>query len=359
MLDEDCVKFDFLVLSAHGAAEHAIFRYLELHPDIFPTCEDSTDEAVSLKYAAPAKHIFRDRIRTGWVYSDMDRFHDDPDRVAGEILHNMKTKLLIQTVRDPVRLLLSVYNNSIKNHHSGAKPAFSVEELFMKHVHTAFFHEYGSRLGAHFDRWEVFDTSDITGVKTPGTLKRIFELLGVPADEAVLNHPSLKIPQNTLAQSFLRIIQLDFPIQGEDVKCMLQTEGSLDSTGVRNPNAFGPDARYEIVGGWIKNVPPEIKAALNASSLNVMVDLRDWIKIHPKIRALLIRYNSLGKAFESMVIPPMMESLGLRVAQPKLALEDLPKDLIDKVKTRIAPDARALFRKEPSLREKWDICGDL
>ncbi len=351
-------KFDFFVLTAHGAAEHAIFRYLELHPDIFPVAADAGDVTAATSYTSRVKHMFRDRVRTGWVFADMHLLQTNLHN-AQEITRRVKGELLIQLVRDPVRLLLSLYNNSLKVSYLQNKPPYEVGEFFVHQIQTALYHRAGSALAPHFKRWEIIDTTDITGAKTAGTMRHLFGLLGVPADEAVLRHPALTMPQNDLVQSMLRIGILELEVFGTRVRCMLQTDGSLDATGSRTPVAAGEDARFEIVGGIIAHVPPEIQTALKTSTLKVMVETRDWAAIHPKIRALIVRDNELGKAYAAELMPRLLSELNSRTSSPRLTAEDLGKDMIGRVKAMLAPDVRELFRKDPSLRDKWDICGDI
>lgn len=352
-------KFDFLTLAPHGTGEHAIFRYLELHPNIYVTASETIGDSALASYAAPLKKLFGDEAQTGWVFPAMQRLQDHPESVS-EIMRHVKGNVFIQLVRDPVRLLVSLYNNTMKLYSNDILPDFSFEEFVGRHLATAFFHRIGCRFATHFKRWEVVDLTDISGDKAPETMRKLYSLLNVPVSESLLKHPAFITSQNDIVQSFLRITPFNLKVLGVRMNFMMQTEGSLDFVGSRSPSILDMgEARFEAVAGIIEDVPVELQAAFKTSSLKIFVDMRDWLKIHSKAREQIVRSNMIGKQFARTILPLMMEKFKTRMSVPRLSVDDLDKGLIERIKGAVAHDARALFQHTPELREKWDICGNL
>ncbi len=349
-------KFDFLVLTAHGAAEHAIFRYLDLHPDVFPTFIETSAQAALSSYAEPIKRVWGDKVRTGLVFATA---HERPiAAVLNDLVQCTEKRLLIQLVRDPIRLLLSLYNNTMKLRAYERFTDLNVDDFFMKHLPAAFYHAAAQALGASFDHWEIIDTSDITGEKTPGTLARLFGLMKLPVDAALLEHPALKVAQNDLVQSFLRLAPGSTAIFGAPLRFLLQTDGSLDHMGSRTPRAVATEERYEVVAGVVDRIPPEVQEMLKASRLRIMAETHDWLAVHPKIRERIVRENLLGKDAVG-AMGKLAERIKSRMNFQRLTVADLDAGLVERVKSAIADDARALFERAPGLRKKWDVCGDV
>ena len=358
--------FDFLVLSAHGAGAHAIFRYLELHPRIFPVRDDEPSSAAANPSRTYAKGIFSEAARTGWVFADLARLTRDTS-IAAEITRVVKKSMFIQLVRDPIRMMLSVYNVRMQKalFGLGEKPA-EIPVFFESLYDSALFYKGGKKLSTHFKQWTVFDTSDITGQeRTTRTLRKMFDLLEVPTDETFYAHPALASAQNDVAQSFLRNYPIAIELFNVSFQCLLQTKGSLDFTGANNQLVVRPletkglQPSYEYMAGIVHDLPSELQTTLGVSELQVMVEANAWTRLHPKFRHLIVVENIVGNHVREHVLPLLAERIRKTSSFQKVTVQDLDSTTIDRVKTALAPDAQALFQKEPSLRQKWDVCGDI
>ena len=353
-------RFDFLILAAHGAGAHAFFRYLQIHPQIFPARTENLEYAarhplpVLMNTLLPSK-----KYLTAWEYAAPDLVIQNPEVVEKLKLYT-EPLALIQLVRDPIRLVLSIYNQQMqKSALRGEGQPPSIEDIVAERVPYCRFYEAGSLLAGHFKKWVLVDTTDISGDATVATMKRICETLGLPATSEYLADPGLSQPQNDDLHFLLRLHRFPITFADIELQCILQFPGSLDNFGTDDAHLYYPPrwpagvAPYECKIGTIVDLPDSLARFRKYGPLNIMAAAENWMRFHPKIREVLVAENVFGRQMGTMITQSLQFSSDRMSLYKRLTVDELSRSVIDKLKNILRDDVQNLFKKEPRLREIW------
>ena len=144
-------KFDFFMLAAHGAGAHSLFRYLQAHPQILPARTGKLAFAAQHPISALTNGILpAGKYRSGWLYAAPNMVISDPS-IPEKIKANTKPHVMIQLVRDPIRLVLSIYNQHAQKSLMGIlEKQPEIEEAIQDRVPYCRFYEAGRPVGRPF-----------------------------------------------------------------------------------------------------------------------------------------------------------------------------------------------------------------
>ena len=387
-------KFDFLVVPTSRGASTAFIERANLHPHLSVLTKQEIDHAISThnekdlldKYQGLLQcrhpHLKVGIIQHGYIAGLLG----EPD-IAKRLSQVVDNTCFIQSVRDPLSIVRSVYKNQLSSapelalgysfYHSNANTIFGKHVLeineqltkvdrqiavlnkrkaevckissnkerrakyFSQCVKHGKHFQVGSIYNKYFCEWSAIDAAD-DFKQSPGLdIVNLMKLLGVDPDLRLIHHDSYSC--GYLSRIML-VNYLEIKILGYNFFVFFGHTGT---------DVFGSTfCHLELCRCKNSNLAQYLNASSDSFSLYVSLD--QWLLIPFKKRKIIINSGVLNKILEKLVLPHWLKDyrIWLQVIYPYY-LHDLTEEQFAKVRAALADDLEKFLKIHPQYEQRW------
>jgi len=385
--EPDAGTFDFLFVTSGRSASTAIQTLLSLHPDVFVlprheldhALEDSGERSLLARYQRQIMAA-RPNIKVGLMqHAYVSGLYGGPE-YAERMSRIVKPDFFVQSVREPARLLRSLFNNQIVASFGGAhkfeaivpdsvftltsgipligatdsRVSFSdpdtpvrpvsrekKDELLAGMAQNVKLFAFGDIYRRYFDQWLTLDFALESRKRGGGGALRALELIGV--GDAFFD-PMFENPINSELQQIMVQNLVDVRVEG----------GSL-FVGLSFADMVVPSYSFPLTELIQFSPPPEwIDAGLEDRPLALTTRVSKWLALPRKTRSSLLDGDDLLKFARNFLVPAWIENYEIwRQAFDPLLVSHEDPEFCRKVYQDNAADISAFVAVHPEYVDLW------
>lgn len=348
--------FYFALLSFGRLGTWMLHTALNRHPGLYVPYFNTTDRLISeAKHSSLATDQAPCPIFPRWPgiqrYGLMLHAINNFNRQTPSAMTYVHGAKIIQVVRDPLKHMLSRFNNYIAwlfvnagtPMVQGLPVPESIESYIQQNILFYRYYELGIAFAQYRKEWKVIDFAELIGNKLRDSLNDLFLSIGVSPDDYQYDE---NLEKSTKGIWILRTLNLELDVYGFPLPIIVRYDGY----------PWPDEERYQIEVAKIASLGQFLPDHLDDRPGVALASPQHWYTIPQKIREYLITHKQIENLVSQNILPPWSQKMQKQLSlAARHQIRELTEDQRDKLYALIRDDLNNLKREFPEQTEHWDI----